>query len=152
MFVLKKNPVTWWPVKVKWPDDKVAGREITWEFDIEVKLLDQAAIEAQEAGRQAIIDQFAREAAAMASGDLSTEANKGLAQRLNDYATGTFLDVVTNWRNVWQETEDEKGKVTSVEVPFTNDLFLVALAQPRVRAGIQEAVTEAINGGARAKN
>lgn len=147
MFVLKKNPTCWWPVKVKWPDEKNAGRDITYEFEIEVRLLDQSEIEAQEAGRQAVIEQFARDAAGIAVGEADPAASGTLARKLNDYATQTFVDTICNWRGMFQETE-----TGTAEVPMTEDLLRLALERPRVRNAIQAAVNDAIHGGARSKN
>jgi hypothetical protein len=148
MFTLKKKATCWWPVKVKWPDEKVTGRELTHEFEIELRLLDQAEIEKQEADRMAIIETAAREASEISGDDADANAaaqSESLTKRLSDHSNQTYLDTITGWRNI---RDDE----TKDEIPFSDEMLLLALAQPRVRAAIQIAVNEAIHGGARSKN
>lgn len=130
MFILKNEVKAWWPVKVKEPDPKCAGRFIEHKFDAEIRVLDRDQAKVRDDARNELLN---------GGGEA-----KDIIEALNAFDDETYVDLISDWRGIVDEDKRE--------VPFSRDTLMLALKQPHVRAGIARAYEEMATGEIRKKN
>jgi predicted house-cleaning noncanonical NTP pyrophosphatase (MazG superfamily) len=137
MFVLKDEIKAWWPVEVKEPDTKVAGRFITYKFEVEFRLIDRDEGKAHNDQRAAIL----KKAEDL---DLTEAERERILEELIAFDDDSYLEVISDWRGVIAEDKSE--------VPFSSSVLMKALKRPHIRAAIDLAYAEFQGGEGRRKN
>lgn len=130
MFVLKAETTAWWPVNVKVPDEKVAGRHVKFTFEAKFTLIDADQAQARNDARAELLT--------------SGEPAEEIMRRLNAFDFETWTTMVTDWRGV----KDEEGD----DVPFSDAVLISAVKQPHIRAAFERAYAEIAGGEAARKN
>jgi hypothetical protein len=130
MFILKDEVSVWWPVKVKQPDEKKAGRFVEFEFELEMRIMDRDEIEERGRKRVEILEAEA--------------APADVLRRVNEFDDETFVDVITDWRGVLDEDKEP--------IAFSRDILIKALKRPLIRKAIEKAYSDLCSGEVARKN
>lgn len=131
MFRLVKTLTAWWPVMVYEPDPASPGKFLSFEFEVELIILDRDEAKKNQQDRAALFAEYETESGEQRLAELQ--------DKLDALQERDFLKVVRNWRGVVDD--DDKP------ILFSEQMLIAALKRNHVREGIAAAYAEAIDTG-----